>query len=173
MIIRTAKENEYGSVRAFYHDLIDKADEAGYRIGWQKDVYPSPELLRGSISNGELYVGLEDGRVIAAMILNHECNESYSKFDWQTDAKPSEILLIHALGVHPDFKRRGHAKELVSEAIRVATAAGCKAMRLDVLEGNTAAEALYTGFGFKYMATLDMFYEDTGWTAFRLFELVL
>ena len=45
--------------------------------------------------------------------------------------------------------------------------------RLDVLEGNTPAERLYTGFGFRYMATLKMYYEDTGWTNFMLYEYVI
>ena len=45
-----------------------------------------------------------------------------------------------------------------------------KAIRLDVLKGNLPAEKLYTGLGFKYLHTLKMFYEDTGWTDYELYE---
>ena len=43
----------------------------------------------------------------------------------------------------------------------------------DVLGGNIPAENLYRGLGFQYLATLQMYYENTGWTAFRLYEYVL
>ena len=46
-------------------------------------------------------------------------------------------------------------------------------MRLDVLEGNVPAERLYEGFGFRYLATMPMFYEDTGWTNYELYEYPL
>ena len=45
-----------------------------------------------------------------------------------------------------------------------------KAVRLDVLQGNTAAEQLYASLGFRYLHTLPMFYEDTGWMQFELYE---
>ena len=32
---------------------------------------------------------------------------------------------------------------------------------------------LYLGMGFQYLNKVQMYYEDTGWTAFRLYEYVL
>jgi hypothetical protein len=48
-----------------------------------------------------------------------------------------------------------------------------KTIRLDVLDGNIPAENLYLGMGFQYLNKVQMYYEDTGWTAFRLYEYVL
>ena len=107
------------------------------------------------------------------MVLNHRYNEGYKKFQWRTQANDSEVLVIHALGVHPDFSGKGYAKEMVNKAIEVAMEASMKAIRLDVLGGNVPAEKLYTGIGFKYMDTLQMYYEDTGWTDYKLYEYVL
>lgn len=45
--------------------------------------------------------------------------------------------------------------------------------RLDVLGGNIPAEKAYTRMGFVYRGTINMFYEDTGWTGYRLFEYVV
>ncbi len=42
-----------------------------------------------------------------------------------------------------------------------------------VLGGNIPAERTYTKMGFKYLKTLSMFYEDTGWTDYMVFELIL
>ena len=36
-----------------------------------------------------------------------------------------------------------------------------KAVRLDVLKGNVPAEMLYTGLGFAFVDSIQMFYEDT------------
>ena len=90
-----------------------------------------------------------------------------------SDALRSEFMVIHMLGVHNDFAGRGVAKEMVRFAIETAKAAGMKAIRLDVLEGNVPAERLYASLGFIYVDTIKLFYEDTGRVDFKLFELDL
>ena len=170
MIIVKANRDQYESVRGFYHSMIDAMAGSPAYVGWKKDIYPSPEFLASSINHGELYLVLEDDRIVAAMVFNHEYNESYSQFRWQTEADDSEVMVIHALGVHPAYSGKGYAKALVQKAIDMAGESGMKAIRLDVLEGNIPAEKLYSGFGFRYMATLPMYYEDTGWTNFKLYE---
>ena len=81
--------------------------------------------------------------------------------------------MIHALGVHPDFQGKGCAKAMVRKAITIAGETGMKAIRLDVLAGNIPAENLYQGMGFQYLTSVQMYYEDTGWAAFKLYEYVL
>ena len=144
-----------------------------FDIGWKKDIYPSPGFLKTSIVNGELLIGMVENKVVAAMVLNHQCNEGYREFGWPTKVLDSEITVIHALGVHPKSKGKGYAKQMVNKAFEVAKRNRQKVIRLDVLEGNIPAERLYEGLGFKYMHTLKMFYEDTGWTNYRLYEYVL
>ncbi len=173
MNISKADIDSYETVRLFYHSLIDGLKEDQCHVGWKKDVYPSPEFLRSSIDNGNLYLCCEGERIVGAMVLNHEYNESYEKFQWQTMVSDSELLIIHALGVHPDHHRKGYAKAMVQRAIDIAQKTGIKVMRLDVLDGNFPAEKLYLGFGFQYMATVQMYYEDTGWTDFKLYEYIL
>ena len=164
----------YEKVRLFYHSLIDATKNSStYYIGWEKDIYPSPEFLQESIAHGELYIGFEHDEIVAAMVLNHEYNESYEKYQWQTQADKEEIIIIHALGVHPDHTGKGYAKQLVNFAIHHAKDDGCKAIRLDVLKGNVPAEKLYTSMGFVHLHTLPMYYEDTGWTDYELYEHVL
>ena len=142
-------------------------------MGWKKDIYPSQEFLRSSIDNGDLYFCRDGERIAGAMVLNHEYNESYQNCRWHIAADDSELLVIHALGVHPDFHRKGYAKALVRHSIAIAREAGMKTIRLDVLDGNIPAETLYLGMGFQYLNKVQMYYEDTGWTAFRLYEYVL
>jgi len=62
---------------------------------------------------------------------------------------------------------------VVSHVLKLARKIGKKTVRLDVLSGNPAAEALYTGMGFRFVEAKTMFYEDTGWKEFRMFEYIL
>lgn len=170
LTIRLAEKHEFDAVRSFYHSLIDAMEQARYKPAWEKDVYPSNEALREAIDRGELFVGMVEEEISCAMVVNHAFNESYADARWPTAARPDEITVIHILGVHPDFSGRGLAKALVAKAIGLAEEAKQKAIRLDVLAGNIPAERLYAGQGFSYVDTIRMYYEDTGWTDFKLYE---
>ena len=175
MIIAKATPEQFSQVRAFYFAVIDGLADAEYGPGWEKDIYPAPEYLADAIGASELYIGIdEDSReIIAAMVLNHHCNEAYQGFSWPTEAAPDEVMVLHTLAVLPQHMGKGYAKQLVRFAIDVARTQRQKAIRLDVLAGNVPAERLYPALGFVYLGTIPMFYEDTGWTDYELFELRL
>ena len=171
--IRTADRNDYVRVRDFYDSLIDAMEDAEYKPGWEKDVYPSQEFLIHSIENNHLYIGEINENIAACMAVNHEYNDGYQKISWSVKAKDSELFVIHALGVHPEYSGEGIAKQMVRKVIKTAHEQKIKAIRLDVLAGNIPAERVYTQMGFAYRGTAAMFYEDTGWTDYRLFEYIV
>lgn len=98
MIIRCAGEKDFDRVRGFYHLLIDMMRDGAWRIGWEKDIYPSQDFLIDSLRHGELYTAEEGGQVVSAMVCNQECNEGYRKHRWHNALPDSEVLFIHALG---------------------------------------------------------------------------
>ncbi|MGT2906566.1 GNAT family N-acetyltransferase [Streptococcus dentiloxodontae] len=173
MNILKAQEKDYARVRRFYHSLIDGMQGSPFDIGWKKDIYPAPDFLKTSISDGDLLIGLEGEQIVAAMVLNHDCNEGYQAFNWKIKADASDITVIHALGVHPSFSGNGYAKEMVQKAINLARENRQKTIRLDVLEGNLPAEKLYVSCGFTYQGSIQLYYEDTGLTHFKLYEYLL
>lgn len=173
MNIRSAEISESSWVISFYHSLIDAMQEAEYGPGWEKEIYPTSDFIRESIKNRELFIAEHGEEIAAVMVINHECNESYHNYEWKHTADKEEISVIHALGVHPKFSGQGIGKALVAEAIRICKEHQQKVIRLDVLKGNLPAEKLYRGMGFEYLATLPMFYEDTGWTDYELYEYVI
>lgn len=170
MKIQKAEAEQLSAVQELYYSIIDGVGDATDSVLWKKDIYPSPAFLYDSIRNGELVIGSEGEKIIAAMVLNHQYNEEYNRFDWPTKAEDSEITVIHALGVHPAYTGKGHARQMVQFAIDSARENRQKVIRLDVLKGNAAAEKLYTGMGFQNLHTLPMYYEDTGWKDFELYE---
>ena len=173
MQITKALPEEYPEVRKFYHSLIDAIQDAQYRPMWQKDIYPAPEDLRSAIGEGTLFIGRCGERIAGAMVVNQKYNEEYRHAAWPSALDEGEFLVIHMLGVHSDFTGRGFAKQLVRYALDMAAETGFKAIRLDVLKGNLPANRLYESFGFSYIETMKMFYEDTGWMEFDLYELQL
>lgn len=161
---------DYEEIRNFYYALTDELEHAKYSPGWIRDVYPTQEYLTDSIGKGELYIGRCGTQIAAAMVVNHDCNEGYHRVHWSVHAEQSQMLVLHALGVRKDYSGRGLAKQMVQKAIDLAAQNGILVLRLDVLKGNLPAERLYKSMGFRYVDTLKMYYEDTGYTDYEVFE---
>ncbi len=171
--IRRAEKSELNSIREFYYTHIDEMQSCEYKTAWQKGVYPSDAMLTTALQNGELFVGEYENRIISAMVVNHAFNEEYNNVAWPVHAAADEVMVIHALGVLPSYGGNGYAKQMVGYAIEHAKKEGQKALRLDVLLGNLPAVKLYTKAGFCIVETMQMYYEDTGFTTFELYELAL
>lgn len=170
MPIRKAEPNQFQAVRELYYDIIDAVGDSKDSVGWKKDIYPAPDFLRDSIRRGELFIAEEGRAIVGAMVLNHLSNEEYQSFDWPTQAEESEVTVIHALGIRPSHRGKGYAGQMVRFALDHARENRQKVIRLDVLKGNLAAKKLYTDMGFRCLHSLPMYYEDTGWTDFELYE---
>lgn len=173
MEIVRATEEQFPAVKAFYDTMIDSQKMMDFDLGWEKGVYPAPAFLLAALRSGTLFLAQESGEIVASMVVNHEGNESYRNFQWPTEAKDDEVTVIHTLAVHPARGRRGIGRRMVQFVLDEAKRSGQKAVRLDVLKGNFPAERLYEGLGFRRLHTLPMYYENTGWTEFELYEYAI
>ncbi|MDX2348146.1 MAG: ribosomal protein S18-alanine N-acetyltransferase [Nitrospirota bacterium] len=70
-----------------------------------------------------------------------------------------EIRFLN-LAVHPEFRRRGLATQLIGEAIRLGREEGCCRGMLEVRESNHAAKKLYESFHFQAYATRKSYYTN-------------
>lgn len=172
MEIRLAKPEEFARVVQFYDTIIDEMQGMEYHPMWQKRIYPTLDFLKTSIDNEQLFIQLLDNEIIGAMVINHFGN-GYDTVKWAVDAANAEVDIIHALGVKVALQGHGYATRLVEAAIELAKENKRKAIRLDVLAPNLPAHELYKKQGFLLRETKELFYEDTGWTKFMLYELVL
>ena len=92
----------------------------------------------------------------------------------QVEASKEEFTVLHALRVLPEYGGRGYAKQMLRFLLDHAKESGQKAIRLDVLEGYEGPLKMYTGFGFQYIDTMEIFYEDIGKPVrFKLLEKLL
>ena len=173
LVIRTANNNDFGTIKDFYWSLIDSFKDMEYTPGWIKGIYPAEDQILRYIENGELYIGETDGGMVSCMAVNNEYNEGYKKIKWSVEASDEELYVIHILGVRPEYMGKGIAKQMVGKVIEMARENNIKTIRLDVLIGNLPAERSYTKMDFKYLETVPMFYEDTGWMDFKVFEYIV
>lgn len=167
----------FESIRDFYWKLIEGIAERQEEVGWIKGIYPSDQMMTDALIKGEMYLLLPDETddccsesILGAVILNSDYNEGYSGIRWSVDCDPSEVMIPHALGVAADAQGKGVGRRLVDEIIHLAEQEGKKAVRLDILGRNHIAEKLYIRAGFEFIEERLMYYEDTGWTEFRMFE---
>ena len=173
LYMRAARGDEFDRVRAFYYDLIVKMQGSPYHPKWQIGIYPEDSYLQRAVEAGQMYLACCEDQIVGAMILNQSANAGYEGVCWPVEAKDSEVMLIHTLGVLPEAGKQGVGGAMVQEAIRLAREAGMKALRLDVLVGNLPAEKLYRKAGFSFVQRVELFYEDTGWCSFDLYEYPL
>lgn len=173
MKFQKAGENDFPAIQKFYWDVIDgihKNNKNNENLGWEKGVYPSDSFLSDSIQKVELYMLTEADRLCACVILNSDSNEGYIGCPWSITCEPDEILIPHALAVHPSLQGKGIGKIVVENILNLARQEHKKAVRLDIVSACKAAERLYTSCGFRFVEAKNMFYEDTGWTEFKMFE---
>ena len=146
-------------------DFLPEGDKGGF---------PSDEMVKNAIAEKNQFIGIEDGQIVAAYIMNHDCDEAYHTVRWLTDAEDKEMVVLHALRVLPEYGGRGYSKQLVQHAIDTARERGLKSIRLDCIEGNDIPQKMYMSFGFAYVDTVEITYVDIGIPRkFLLYEFVL
>ena len=170
MDICIANKNEYQRVVDFYHRLITEMQPYSYHPTWIIGTYLSDEYLKQLTENGQVFLGLESDRIVAAMVLNNLPNEGYETVHWQVPATDDKATILHLLGVLPACWGKGFGKRLLDYAECFLKAKGQKALRLDVMEENLPARQLYRQNGFTEIETIRMYYESTGWSGFTMYE---
>ena len=68
-------------------------------------------------------------------------------------------LHINNIAVHPGYRRRGVASQLLEEMLRRAKGVGVTAGYLEVRESNEAAKAMYHRYGFKLIGRRRNYYD--------------
>ena len=173
MQIREATNGDFDELMRLYTVTNQVVNERNGGFHPENEIFPSREMVYDAINKREQLIGVEDGKIAIAAIINNICDDSYNTVKWKVDAAPDEFWVIHALRVMPEYEGRGFAKQLLAHIIGIAPERGIKSLRLDILV-DYGVENLYRKFGFEYIDTVEIFYEDIGQPEkFKLLEKVI
>jgi ribosomal-protein-alanine N-acetyltransferase len=127
-----------------------KADDvpAAHAIDVASFTLPWPERsFRFEVSNNpaaRCWVAETDERMVGVLVLWVIVDETH----------------IATLATHPEFRRQGVAKKLLSEALKSAYKEGARSAFLEVRAGNQAAQEMYRKFGFDVVGRRERYYKD-------------
>lgn len=174
MNIIPAEAGQIEEIMSFYQVMSGVLGEKSFMPDGDKGGFPSREMVEKALREKTLFTGIEDGRLAAAYILNHDCDAAYQTVSWNVEAAADEAVILHALRVLPEYSGRGYFRRLVEHAIQTAKKDGQKAIRLDCIVGNDIPIRVYQSYGFQYVDTREITYANIGIPMpFQLFELAL
>lgn len=173
-MIRLAQKEDIGQVVGIYNAILDYQEKHINYTNWQKGLYPLKEHFEQALSEGTLYVGAkENGEIFGAVNLNHVQPDGYKEAPWQIPAEGKDVMVIHTLGIHPEFARQGLAEKMVTFCEKKAIEKGCKTMRLDTYECNHPAAMLYTRLGYSLRGKIEILFQEVIWETLLCMDKVL
>lgn len=173
MEIRKGTGKDIDELAALYDELNDYLESHTNYPGWLKGIYPIREDAELGVKEDNLFVAIENGRIVGTIILNHKPEEAYNSVNWQNDFSYDDILVVHTFAVHPLFLHKGIGQKILEFAIEYAIDTKQKAIRLDVYENNLPAIHLYEKVGFQYIDTVDLGYGKYGVDWYKLYQKIL
>lgn len=149
MRIRRAVSEDISAVAGIYEKILDREQRGLIRTGWLPGVYPVRETALAALERGDLFVCEEAGEVLASAIINQRQVDVYSQGRWKCEAEDGEVMVLHTLVVDPEVSGRGVGRSFVNYYEEYARACGCRELRMDTNEKNTAARRLYKKLGYQ------------------------
>lgn len=171
--IRQGTTADLDELAALYDALNDQLEQTQNYPGWVKGEYPVRETAELGIQAKTLFVLTRDNVIAGTVILNHKAEEAYHQATWLFESDYSDVLVVHTLAVHPDFRQQGVAKMLLEFAEQHGRENQIKSIRLDTFEQNMPAIKLYEKLGYHYIGTVDLGLNIPGLVWFKLYEKLL
>ncbi len=169
--IRKCEESDIPAVGAFYDALIYHLLQRINYPKWMYKIYPYESFVQEDVASHCQYACYNAGQVCGAFVLNEDPEGSYERGKWRYPLEQGQYQVIHAFGVDYHRNRQGIGSRMLRYCIHLAQTQGYRAIRLDVVPGNTPARKLYEKFGFLYAGEVDLDRGNTSFPTFGLYEL--
>ena len=131
--------------------------------------YPDKSSFVNDAENNELYVYIENEKVIACISLCNEMDEVYIPVTWKT--KNQNNLYIHRLAVNPDFQKKGVGRDLMNFAENFARKKEYKSIRLDTFSKNKRNLKFYESRGYHRLESI--YFPKQSEFPFYCYELII
>ena len=155
MEIRKAKKSDIDSIEKIYEKIHDSEEKGLVTIGWIRTVYPTRKTAEDALDRNDLFVMVDEGRVVAAAIINQAQVKEYKYAAWKHEAEEKEVMVLHTLVVDPFEKNRGYGSAFVAFYEEFAKQHGCTALRMDTNARNLRARNLYQHLGYEEVGIVE------------------
>ncbi len=152
MKVREATENDIDNIEKIYENIHDEEEKGLTATGWIRHIYPTRKTAETALERKDLFVMEDEGKTVAAAIINQLQVAEYKYAVWKNNAKDNEVMVLHGLAVDPYQKGKGYGRAFVAFYENYAKEHGCAELRMDTNVRNERARGLYQRSG----------YEETG-----------
>jgi ribosomal protein S18 acetylase RimI-like enzyme len=161
---RVANRQDLTEVIELYSDAVRRMESQG--IDQWDAAYPDYDTLFGDIQKQEMYLLIQDDRILSAVVLNEEQDPQYQTAGWKHPG--GKIAVIHRLCVKPSEQGKSLGKKTVLLAEQELLRQEYDSVRLDAFPKNSVALKLYSSLG--YQKTGEVFFRKG---KFYLYEKLL
>lgn len=148
-MIRKATKDDIAPIVKIYDAILAEEEAGNLSVGWIRGVYPTEETARTSLALGTLFVCEDEGKIVAAAKIDQTQIAEYANCEWQYDAEPEEVMVLHTLVVDPACGKRGYGKAFVEFYEQYALRQNCRYLRMDTNARNLRARKMYKNLGYR------------------------
>lgn len=148
-MIRKAVQADIRRIVQIYDAVLREEESGRAQTGWARGVYPTEATAAEALARQTLFVCEEEGKIVAAAKIDQTQVPAYAGCGWAYQAPEEQVMVLHTLAVHPSCSRRGYGEQFVGFYEQYALERGCRYLRMDTNEINTAARALYQKLGYR------------------------
>ncbi|MBE6894644.1 MAG: GNAT family N-acetyltransferase [Ruminococcaceae bacterium] len=149
MIVRKANANDIDSVADIYDEIHTEIEKGVFSTGWIRGIYPLKSTAQNAFEKDWLFVAEEEGKIVAAAIINQYQGPIYEEAAWEFEATENEVMVLHTLVVSPSCSKKGIGTKMVAFYEQYALQNNCRELRMDTNAKNTIARKLYKKLGYK------------------------
>jgi ribosomal protein S18 acetylase RimI-like enzyme len=132
--LRNAEATDWATIAEFNRALAAETEDK--TLDWEI-ISAGVRRVLADEAKGRYFIAESAGRIVGMTMITYEWS------DW----RDGWIWWIQSVYVHPEFRGRGVFGRLYRHILAVSAAAGVRAVRLYVLNSNTAARAIYARLG--------------------------
>ena len=131
--------------------------------------YPNKAAFKNDVLRNELYVIEEDKMLVGCVVISSFMDEEYIPVTWLTESNRN--IYIHRLAIHPKYQGKGHAKNLMAFAEKIAKENNYTSVRLDTFSQNKRNQKFYELRGYKRLGNI--YFPKQSNHPFYCYELIL
>lgn len=148
-MIRKATMNDLDSIMEIVKKII--AEMNSYNNYQWDENYPQAEDFAADIEKGDLFVSGIENKIAGFICINRDEPIEYVDLKWSS---AEDALVIHRMGVSPDFRNAGIGSELVEYAEKLSKLYGVRFIKTDTNSLNTKAQGLFEKHGYVFVGEM-------------------